>query len=142
MGGATRGTSAFARAGAQFAVCEVGMGGRLDATNILMPEVAIITQIDFDHENYLGHSIEEIAAEKAGIIKPGARVVSARPLRVDEELRFDLELPPGGRHLSGTARVLRQHRPDMYALRFENVAPAGRDVLGEFVDASSGGRAG
>src|ERR1700686_3879012 len=67
----------FARAGAQFAVCEVGMGGRLDATNILVPEVAVITQIDFDHENYLGHSIEEIAAEKAGIIKPGARVVSA-----------------------------------------------------------------
>src|SRR6202163_1513297 len=67
----------FARAGAHFAVCEVGMGGRLDATNILVPEVAVITQIDFDHENYLGHSIEEIAAEKAGIIKPGARVVSA-----------------------------------------------------------------
>jgi dihydrofolate synthase/folylpolyglutamate synthase len=67
----------FARAGAEFAVCEVGMGGRLDATNILVPEVAVITQIDFDHENYLGHSIEEIAGEKAGIIKPGARVVSA-----------------------------------------------------------------
>ena len=67
----------FADAGAEFAVCETGMGGRLDATNILLPEVAVITQIDFDHENYLGHSIEEIAAEKAGIIKPGARVVSA-----------------------------------------------------------------
>ena len=67
----------FAEAGVQFAVCEVGMGGRLDATNILLPEVAVITQIDFDHENYLGHSIEEIAGEKAGIIKPGARVVSA-----------------------------------------------------------------
>jgi dihydrofolate synthase / folylpolyglutamate synthase len=67
----------FAREGSQFAVCEVGMGGRLDATNILVPEVAVITQIDFDHENYLGHSIQEIAAEKAGIIKPGARVVSA-----------------------------------------------------------------
>src|ERR1700693_3837488 len=67
----------FAGAGAEFAVCETGMGGRLDATNILLPEVAVITQIDFDHENYLGHSIEEIAREKAGIIKPGARVVSA-----------------------------------------------------------------
>src|SRR3977135_1984630 len=67
----------FARAGVQFAVCEVGMGGRLDATNILVPEVTLITQIDFDHENYLGHSIEEIAAEKAGIIKPGVPVVSA-----------------------------------------------------------------
>jgi dihydrofolate synthase / folylpolyglutamate synthase len=67
----------FAEAKAEFAVCETGMGGRLDATNILLPEVAVITQIDFDHENYLGHSIEEIAGEKAGIIKPGARVVSA-----------------------------------------------------------------
>ncbi len=67
----------FASERAEFAVCEMGMGGRLDATNILLPEVAVITQIDFDHENYLGHSIEEIAAEKAGIIKPGARVVSA-----------------------------------------------------------------
>src|SRR6202158_2847642 len=67
----------FAKSNAEFAVCEVGMGGRLDATNILLPEVAVITQIDLDHENYLGHSIEEIAGEKAGIIKPGARVVSA-----------------------------------------------------------------
>jgi dihydrofolate synthase/folylpolyglutamate synthase len=67
----------FAQAGVEFAVIEVGLGGRLDATNILVPEVAVITQIDFDHENYLGHSIEEIAGEKAGIIKPGARVVSA-----------------------------------------------------------------
>jgi len=53
------------------------LGGRLDATNIVIPEVVIITAIDFDHENYLGHSIELIAAEKAGIIKPGALVVSA-----------------------------------------------------------------
>ena len=67
----------FAKSGVQFAVCEVGMGGRLDATNILVPEAAVITQVDLDHENYLGHSIEEIAGEKAGIIKPGARVVSA-----------------------------------------------------------------
>jgi dihydrofolate synthase / folylpolyglutamate synthase len=67
----------FAAAKVEFAVFETGMGGRLDATNILLPEVAVITQIDFDHENYLGHSIEEIAGEKAGIIKPGARVVSA-----------------------------------------------------------------
>src|ERR1700722_19754843 len=60
----------FADAGADFAVYEVGMGGRFDATNIVQPVVAAITAIDFDHEAYLGHSIEEIAAEKAGIIKP------------------------------------------------------------------------
>ncbi len=60
-----------------FAVYEVGMGGRLDSTNIVQPEVTVITQIDFDHENFLGHSIEEIAAEKAGIIKPGVAAVSS-----------------------------------------------------------------
>jgi dihydrofolate synthase/folylpolyglutamate synthase len=60
-----------------FAIYEVGMGGRLDSTNIVAPEVCIITQIDFDHENYLGHSIEQIAAEKAGILKPGVPVVCA-----------------------------------------------------------------
>lgn len=60
-----------------FAVYEVGLGGRLDSTNVVEPEVAVITPIDFDHENFLGHSIEEIASEKAGIIKSGVPVVSA-----------------------------------------------------------------
>ena len=68
---------AFAEHGVDFAVFEVGLGGRLDATNIVEPEVAVITSIDFDHESYLGHSIAEIAAEKAGIIKPGAWVVTS-----------------------------------------------------------------
>lgn len=67
----------FGRCQADCVVFEVGMGGRLDSTNIVQPEVAVITQIDFDHEDFLGHSIEEIASEKAGIIKPGGWVVSA-----------------------------------------------------------------
>lgn len=67
----------FARAEVEFAVLEVGMGGRLDSTNIVTPEVAVITQIHFDHESFLGHSIAEIAGEKAGIIKRGIPVVSA-----------------------------------------------------------------
>jgi dihydrofolate synthase/folylpolyglutamate synthase len=66
----------FAMQKVDLAVIEVGMGGRLDSTNIIVPEIAVITRIDFDHENFLGHSIEAIAAEKAGIIKPGAWVVS------------------------------------------------------------------
>ncbi len=68
---------AFATRGVDFAVYETGLGGRLDATNIVRPEVAAITSIDFDHEDYLGHSIQEIAGEKAGIIKAGAPVVSS-----------------------------------------------------------------
>src|SRR5580693_2810026 len=67
----------FAEQRVDFTIYEVGLGGRLDSTNIVTPEVAIITTIDFDHENFLGHSIAEIAAEKAGIIKPGATVVSS-----------------------------------------------------------------
>lgn len=67
----------FASGAVEFAIYEVGLGGRFDATNIVVPEVAVITAIDFDHENYLGHSIELIAAEKAGIIKTGAIVVSS-----------------------------------------------------------------
>ena len=62
----------FAQEKVEFAVIEVGMGGRLDSTNVITPEVAVITAIDFDHENFLGHAIEQIAAEKAGIIKPNA----------------------------------------------------------------------
>lgn len=58
-------------------VLEVGLGGRLDATNICRPEVCAITPISGDHQSYLGHSISEIAFEKAGIIKPKVPVVSA-----------------------------------------------------------------
>jgi dihydrofolate synthase / folylpolyglutamate synthase len=68
---------AFAESGVAFAVYEVGLGGRLDSTNIVVPEVAVITSIDFDHESFLGHSIAEIAGEKAGIIKPDGWVVSS-----------------------------------------------------------------
>jgi dihydrofolate synthase/folylpolyglutamate synthase len=67
----------FAEKRLDFAVYEVGLGGRLDSTNIVTPEVAVITSIDFDHESFLGHTIQEIAAEKAGIIKAGVTVVSA-----------------------------------------------------------------
>ena len=60
------------------AVLEVGLGGRLDATNVVTPVTAVITAIDFDHEQYLGHSIEAIAGEKAGVIKADRPVVLAR----------------------------------------------------------------
>jgi len=67
----------FASERVGFAVFEVGLGGRLDATNILSPAVTIITRIDFDHENFLGHSLAEIAREKAGILKPGVPLILA-----------------------------------------------------------------
>lgn len=65
-------------------VIEVGLGGRLDATNVIEPELSIITSIAYDHEAYLGNTLESIASEKAGIIKPGVPVVMARQLPAAE----------------------------------------------------------
>ncbi|MBI4875937.1 MAG: bifunctional folylpolyglutamate synthase/dihydrofolate synthase [Acidobacteria bacterium] len=67
----------FREARVEVAVLEVGLGGRLDATNVVQPELAVITRVDFDHEAFLGKSLEAIAAEKAGILKPGARALFA-----------------------------------------------------------------
>ena len=58
-----------------YIILETGLGGRLDATNCVKPDVCVITQIGYDHMQYLGNTIEEIAAEKAGIIKPGVPVI-------------------------------------------------------------------
>ncbi|HRJ77986.1 MAG: Folylpolyglutamate synthase [Planctomycetes bacterium] len=68
---------AFRDAGVDVAVWEVGLGGRLDATNVVSPAVCIITEIGLDHTRQLGDTIAEIAREKAGIIKPGVPVVCA-----------------------------------------------------------------
>ncbi len=68
----------FAQEKVDVGVVEVGLGGRLDATNILLPEVSVITSISLDHCDLLGNSLEKIATEKAGIIKPGRPVVLSR----------------------------------------------------------------
>ena len=65
----------FRRAEVEFAVLEVGLGGRLDSTNCVEPIAAAITSIAFDHEQYLGHTLAEIATEKAGVMRPGIPVV-------------------------------------------------------------------
>jgi dihydrofolate synthase/folylpolyglutamate synthase len=66
----------FRRARVEVAVIEVGLGGRFDATNVLEPPVGTITSIAFDHEQHLGRTLQQIAFEKAGIIKPGMTIVS------------------------------------------------------------------
>lgn len=74
----------FADCRVDWAVLEVGLGGRLDSTNVCVPAVSVITSISFDHTRQLGNTLAAIAAEKAGIIKPGVPVVSGV---VEEEPR-------------------------------------------------------
>ena len=78
----------FRNGGAEIAVVEVGLGGRLDATNVITPEVAAITSIALDHQRHLGSTVREIAREKAGIIKPHTPVVVGA---LPEEARVVIE---------------------------------------------------
>jgi len=102
----------FRRATVEIAVIEVGLGGRLDATNVLTPMASAITSIGFDHEQYLGRTLREIAIEKAGIIKPGVPVVLG-------------SLPPEAR--AAIESVARE--------RAAPVVAAGEDRLRRYVDA-------
>jgi len=99
----------FASASVGFAVLEVGMGGRLDATNVTEPRVALVTNIDLDHLEFLGSTCAAIAREKAGVIKPSRPVVSAceQPEAVEvirrrcAELGADLLETPSFARVSG-----------------------------------------
>jgi dihydrofolate synthase/folylpolyglutamate synthase len=77
---------AFAEAGVELAILETGLGGRLDATTAAKAEIAVITQIDYDHQAILGETIEEIAAEKAAIIRNDSIVITAPQRRAAAEV--------------------------------------------------------
>ena len=87
----------FARHKVDIAVLEVGLGGRLDSTNVCQPEIAVITSISYDHTKQLGNTLAQIAREKAGIIKPGVPIISgvteAEPRRVIEEIAREQKAP-------------------------------------------------
>jgi len=91
----------FAQAGVDWAVIETGMGGRLDATNIVEPEATVITNVSMEHQAYLGRRLADIAGEKAGIIKKGTPVVTAAR-------------QPAVRHVIET--TARQHRAPLWRL--------------------------
>jgi len=76
----------FAAQKVDLVILEVGMGGRLDATNVIRPLVSVITNVTMDHEAYLGNTLSQVATEKAGIIKPGVPVVSGVALDVSREV--------------------------------------------------------
>ncbi len=87
----------FAQEHVDAAVIEVGLGGRLDATNVILPKVAVITSLSYDHMAVLGNTLAQIAGEKAGIIKPGVPVVSSpqkeEALQVLERVATDRNAP-------------------------------------------------
>jgi dihydrofolate synthase/folylpolyglutamate synthase len=115
----------FARSRAEAVVLEVGLGGRLDSTNVCRPRLCVITSISFDHVKQLGNTLYAIAREKAGIIKPGVPVISsvceAEPREAIEQVAelnqapliqrggdFDFEVEKGG---GGTALQVNYHEP-------------------------------
>lgn len=116
----------FVARGAEIAVIEVGLGGRLDSTNVVRPIASAVTKIELDHQKYLGDTLEAIAAEKAGIAKPGAPFIvgETRPELVEilrrEGLRavhriepggdLDLRLVPAAARYDGPLRLLGGHQ--------------------------------
>jgi dihydrofolate synthase / folylpolyglutamate synthase len=132
----------FRRAGVDVAVVEVGLGGRLDATNVLMPVATAITSIGFDHEQYLGSTLRQIAIEKAGIVKSGVPVVvgdvPGEALEAIEEVARDrgAEVVQAGRELPGEyvgielgLRGAHQVRNAAVAVRLLEAARAGGIAL-------------
>lgn len=122
----------FAERGVAWAVVEVGLGGRLDATNVLDPDVTVITPISYDHVAILGDTLAQIAAEKAGICKPGVPLVSAP--QPDEALATirdvcdregapltlvgrDWTWQPGAADLDGQAFTVRHGNRDSFELQ-------------------------
>lgn len=123
----------FAQQGVEVAVLEVGMGGRWDATTVVDPIVAVITGVGLDHAAILGDSLEQIAAEKAGIIKPGCRVVLG-PGTEGLEQPFVLRAAADEASVSlvreGGARTTSVREPTVrYRLRARPGSPLGATLL-------------
>src|SRR5271168_4711059 len=95
----------FARNHPDIVVLEVGMGGRLDATNVVEPRLSIITDIALDHQRYLGDTISEIAREKAGVIRPGGVVVTLPQLPEANDVIGNTILELGARAVNAVPYV-------------------------------------
>ncbi|MFH1229945.1 MAG: cyanophycin synthetase, partial [Planctomycetota bacterium] len=111
----------FARKKTDFAVIEVVLGGRLDATNLITPLVSVITRIDFDHTDKLGNTIKKIAYEKAGIIKNGIPVVTFKQkTQADEVIRNQAKTENAPLYIAPINKtklpVLGNHQMENYSL--------------------------
>ena len=114
----------WAREGVKLAVAEVGMGGRLDATNVFRPAVSVVTRIGMDHMQYLGDTVEKIALEKAGIAKPGVPLV--------------LGAMPDEARAAILARAREAGAPAVSAPETVEVVRRGGDLRGQTLSVSSG----
>jgi len=95
----------FATSKVDIAVLEVGMGGRLDATNVVEPRVSVITDISLDHQKFLGNTIAEIAREKAGIVRPGGVVITLPQMREANDVIGEAVLEQDARAVSAVPYV-------------------------------------
>jgi dihydrofolate synthase/folylpolyglutamate synthase len=131
----------FTQEKVDYAIMEVGLGGRLDATNIINPLVSIITRIDFDHTDKLGNTLTKIAREKAGIIKPNTPVLTIKQqpevMRVIRAYARKLKAPlyqiPKSKYLMSNFKcgVVGQHQKENFALAlaaYEYLRPASGDL--------------
>jgi dihydrofolate synthase/folylpolyglutamate synthase len=133
----------FAESKVDAAVCEVGMGGRFDATNVVSPLACAITTIALDHQQYLGNTLESVAFEKAGIIKPGVPVITGRLpreafetikriaadrhaqlLSLGKDFQVEGETPAGFSYSGGGVRYENLSCPLLGAHQLENCACA------------------
>jgi dihydrofolate synthase/folylpolyglutamate synthase len=105
---------AFAKSGVELAILETGLGGRLDAATAAKAEIAVITQIDYDHQEILGHTLGEIAAEKAAIIRPDSKVIVApqRPEAAEVIEKFCAEK---------NVSFVRDFKADVVGLEYEEI---------------------
>jgi dihydrofolate synthase/folylpolyglutamate synthase len=111
----------FRELNVQTAVIEVGLGGRLDATNVVEPELTVVTPIDLDHQIFLGDTIEQIAAEKAGILKRGVTAVFARQ-RPEAEAVLNARATELGIHVRRAAEFeIRDLEIDARGSRFSGI---------------------
>ena len=122
----------FAQRKVDIAVLEVGLGGRLDSTNVCQPAVTVITSISLDHTKQLGTTLPEIAAEKAGIIKPGVPVMCGHMDRAPRRVIAELAKQHGCRMLSAGSDFRHRYHPCLLAdnLLPGNLLPNNQDAMG------------
>ena len=125
----------FARNHPDMVVLEVGMGGRLDATNVVEPRLSIITDIALDHQKYLGSTVAEIAREKAGIIRPGGVVVTLPQLPEANDVIGNAILNAGARAVNAVPYVPLSSGP--WPVASGQWQPYALDLIGETIQVES-----